>query len=490
MSNEPHAAATRRETPSAQGASAEAEADALEQDYRAAEWSYDPETYAAPDLGNGDHPSGAPLALGEEWSDAQGSAAKITSRPNLRMAGRRPGEGPKDTESKILAVSAQLQELLEQRKEEVELGGLLAANAPGGGRRTGFKPAGNAQPGSRLPVAPPISLPVRAFQPPKDSGWPGLGRARAQWNRSWTYGALGLIALGGVFWLGRLSQSRGVGAGASGKAPAAPVVEPALDSTAWTSADVELLDQALAADQAGDLDGAFKTASQIALKSRAAYGLKGYLANVEMRRGNAVDAEGILSGKADLGTAAGKEQMGFVLSRNREFDKATDWLKQAAESNPFPAENFYRLGEALRRKGAFSDAIIRFGEALRRIPAEAEFIEQREQTAFKKRLAQIEGGRRADVAPDVEKQLKSPSVNGFWLLTAAALALQDNDLPAALNWLGRGKTALGPERFDSLLGDYYFRVFADRPELAAYFAKSSAARLRRQASPAAFFIDP
>lgn len=477
------------------------ESDALDQDYHAAEWSYHPAAYALleeaaayrPDEpatdrnGHGVHlrERGAAEPASEAWTEAPGPVAKMAPRPNLRMAGRRPGDSPVDTESKILAVSAQLQELLEQRKEEADLG-LLPSAAQG--KRTGFKPAGATQTGSRLPVAPPISLPVRPHRPLRDSGWPGLGRARAQWKRPLVFTVLTAAVVAGSFWVGRLSNSQGLAPG-SGRG-AAPAPAPAAENFPWSEANLKTLSQALAADHAGQLEEATRMMETAVTKRQAPFGSMGYVANLKTRLGLVGEARETLDRAPDLGTVEGIEQMGFIYARSRDFAKAAEWLERAVVLNPLSGDNFYRLGEALRRKGNFVDAVTRFEEALVRVPPEVEFSEQREMIAFKMRLAEIEGGRRADVLPELETQMKSPAPSGYWALTAAAAALQDRDVKTAANWFMKAKGILGEDRFNALLNDYFFRAFADRPEVSWYFASTESARRRKNISPNSFFVDP
>lgn len=491
MSNDPHASSAPQTAPSYDG-------DDLEQDYRAAEWSYDPAAYAlleeaaayypADHAGNGAHvgEAGTEEPSTDDWADPHGPAAKMAPKPNLRMFGRRPEDGPKDTESKILAVSAQLQELLEQRKEEAELRMLPASGAQG--KRTGFKPAGAAQTGSRLPVAPPISLPMRAYHPPADSGWPGLGRARANWKQPLLYTALAAAVVGGSFWAGRASQAGGRALGA-GKGPVVAAI-PTAEASAWSEANIRVLDQALAADKAGDFDAARRLLAAPEIKGKTLFGAKSYQANLLSRSGFGAEAEVTLAGTPDLLNPSGIEQMGFVSARNRDFDKASDWLQRAILSDPFPPESFYRLGEALRRKGNLADAMTRLEEALLRIPADPELNEQREIVSLKLRLVKIEGGQQAELAPELEAQLKGPVPSGYWALTAAAASLQNNDLAAAAASLTKAKGALGEERFNVLISDYFFRAAADRPEISSFYATYEATRKRRLRSQAAFFVDP
>lgn len=500
MSNDPHAATG----PRAASPKDRAEPDELEEGYRAAEWSYNPEAYELLDEaaayyqtdpsadheanGNGVHlrEGGVSESSAEDWADPQSPAAKMAPRPNLRMFGRRPDEGPKDTESKILAVSAQLQELLAQRKEEAETGMLPAAGAST--KRTGFKPAGNAQTGSRLPIAPPISLPMRAHRAPRNSGFPGLGRASSNWKRPLLYTALAVAVIGGSFLAGRVGQTPGrVPTG--GKGPATFPV-PTAESAAWSDANIKILDQALAADKAGDLDGASRILGTVEAKGKTSLGFRGYQANLLSRSGFGVDAEGALAGTPDLSTPDGVEQMGFVYARDRDFDKAIEWLQRAVNSNPFPAENFYRLAEALRRKGNFADTVTRLEEALIRVPTEAEFSELRDMVSFKLRLAKIEGGRRGEVTSELEAQLKGPAPSGYWILTAAAASLEDRDLKTAATWLTKARASLGEDRFNALLNDYFFRAYADHAEVSSFFAVSDAVRKRKEHMRSTFFVDP
>ena len=303
---------------------------------------------------------------------------------------------------------------------------------------------------------------------------------------------LGAAAVAGAFWGGRLSAPAVGGITKTGGSTTSVIQRggPANDSADWTTAGINQLDQVLKADRSGDVETAFKLATEMSHTARNAPGLRAYLANLETRHGNPVDAEGDITGSSDLSTAWGAEQMAFIYARTRDFDKTLDWLSKGILLDPFSAPAFYRLGESLRRKGQLADAATRLEEALLRIPAEAEFTEQREWVALKLRLAQLESGHRDAFASGLEAQMKSLAPSGYWSLTAAAVALQDGDIAVAANWLASAKAFLGPERFSVLLGDYFFRAFADRTELAPYFAGTAEVRQRQALSSTVYFIDP
>ena len=132
----------------------------------------------------------------------------------------------------------------------------------------------------------------------------------------------------------------------------------------------------------------------------------------------------------------------------------------------------------LRRQGRLQDAIDKFHQALQRLPEDTpESESQRECASLKMRLAQIELGRDADVKPDLDAHLREPAPGGYWLLTAAAFALQHNDIPGATDALQKARAVLPAGQYSALLDDYYFHTYALKPELTALLS------LRRRRKP-------
>ena len=87
--------------------------------------------------------------------------------------------------------------------------------------------------------------------------------------------------------------------------------------------------------------------------------------------------------------------------------------------------------------------------------------------------------------------LTAPQPTGYWLLTAAAYALQHGDLAGAADALKKARVALPPETYVGLTNDYFFHNFASRPELAALLpADTPQAREQPFVKRMGYFVDP
>ncbi len=298
--------------------------------------------------------------------------------------------------------------------------------------------------------------------------------------RGWkTLALLSLLTLAGlasyVFWFGRPTADKST------------TIAKSVLPVAWTDASLRQLDRALAADQAGDLKEAQRLASAITSPNAVPPpGLTIYLAGLSTRLERRYDAEADLLRLAKDASpkeaAAINEGLGFNFMRARDFEKAADTYKNAVGQDPFSASLLYEEGEVARHLGHFADAETSFRRALDRVPTgQPEFASLRECIGLKERLCAVEQGHEGEFRTEMDEQLRSPSPSGYWLLTAAAVALQHQDLPAAAGFLGRARGTLGTEQFNALLNDYLFRTQADRKELAEFFP-DAAHRAKLQAT--------
>ncbi len=265
---------------------------------------------------------------------------------------------------------------------------------------------------------------------------------------------------------------------------------------AWSDAALQQLDQALAADQAGDARGALRIASALLTPGAPPPpGLDLYLASLHSRLERNYDAEADLLrlnvSAPPAEAALINERLAFNFSRTRDFEKASEHYKDASRQDPFSATLYYRWGEAARHLGHFSDARAIFRRALDRVPTgQPEHESLRECIGLKARLCAVEEGQDEKFQAELAERLKEPVPSGYWLLTAAASALQHKNLPEAAGFLGRARDALGKEQFDELLNDYFFRAYADRKELADFFPSDPAARRAKLLPTMTYSIEP
>ncbi len=335
-----------------------------------------------------------------------------------------------------------------------------------------------------VPTAPPPPVKFRAapvFEPLAEA------RRRRRLHILYILGALGLA--GAAYIIGQRYGVPNQPAESSNRTPA-------LSATVWTDSMLTQIEQALVADQAGDLKGAERIASAITKPGTAAPpGLDLYLASVNTRREHTYDVEANLLravGNAPPEEAAViNERLAFNFSRARDFEKAAEFYKTASKLDPFPAPLYYHWGEALRHLGHFDEADANFRRALDRLPTgQAETESLRECILFKQRLALVEQGQDAGFQTALAEQLKAPLPSGYWLLTAAAVALQHKNLSDAAGFLGRARDMLGAPQFEILLNDYFFRAYADRKELADFFPLDPAARRAKLLPTMTYSIDP
>lgn len=110
--------------------------------------------------------------------------------------------------------------------------------------------------------------------------------------------------------------------------------------------------------------------------------------------------------------------------------------------------------------------------------------------SFRQRLLLIENGRGSEVdAGTYQSELAKPSPPGDCLLTAAAVALQRKDPAEAARWLGRARATMPAPEYFERIDDYFFRVHANRPELAGLFP-TKAERVQGLAANRPILVDP
>jgi tetratricopeptide (TPR) repeat protein len=305
---------------------------------------------------------------------------------------------------------------------------------------------------------------------------------------------LALILAGGAYWAGNafplLNRER-----ADAKQPVAGA--DAAPEPAWSDGELSQLDRALTADQAGDLEKALAVATTLRSNSGPLPGLDLYLSSIQTRQLQYIEAEKKLRemmGEPNAGAWLDAEidaERGFNLVRERRFDRAAKSFERAAMENPFDPVYFRNWGEALRRYGRLQEAITRFQEEILRYPAiQPELVNERQAAEFKIRLCEIEAGQDQPVKAALEEHLASPAPGGYWYLTGAAYALSHGDMAGAAAALGQAKAVMPADEFGGILGDYFFRTYSTRTELAAFFTEDSQGRKQRLQASTLYFIDP
>ena len=394
-------------------------------------------------------------------------------------------------DDELLRLSKLLRRLVEKKLADP---GEPEAKSPRASNRFVPRSAPPAEVGSTdlpTPQAPPMRLKPRTA---RGTGTGGRWQQNTAPFGKWLlYPALIAAVAAATYFLTRTPPPPGSDARS---AHTASVAVPKL-TTAWPSPMIAELDAALAADQAGDLKTAQALATELKKHLPDAPGLDLYLATLMTRLGQANDAENVSSKMVDaftppLEAAAANGNLGFIYARERDLARAAASFSDAAAADPFNPSYFEGWAEALRREGQLRQAVDRFAEALERLPAGvAETAGRREQVAFKLHLTQIEAGRDDDLKPALDAHLAEPRPTGYWLLTAAAYALQRGDMAAAADALQKARESLPVEVYAELTNDYFFHNFSGHKEVAALLpADTPQARQAPFVPRMGNFIDP
>lgn len=184
---------------------------------------------------------------------------------------------------------------------------------------------------------------------------------------------------------------------------------------------------------------------------------------MNLGRESEAEAEAYKSIGAGEQVAQAYNLLGTMAARRQDFPVALWAFGKAQEAEPADPMAFYNASEALRNAGRTAEAIEQLRAAIQRNPGEPLF-------AMKLRLARVEAGEGDLLIPEVSEQLKIEPPAGDWLLTAGAISLANGRYDEAAGVLSRAKDAMQPILFVGILReDPFFKKFANRPELRAFF---------------------
>ena len=349
-------------------------------------------------------------------------------------------------------------------------------------------PAASSEEGRAPEASAPAPLPKRAVAP--------IARPRVRGRSTWQirydlvfYAALAAAVLSAAFLAGRYSVPPPVVVVA--KAPEATQTATSLPNFS------EQMAKALAAEHAGDLETALQITKDLTRGVEPGPALLAYQATLATRLGLSNDVEADLARR--LRTDFSPSVVGplnaaraFNYARRRQFDDALPCFAAVDAVDPFDVANLLHWGETLRRKGSFGEAEGKFREALARMPIATSpyLVAQHEYIAYERRLCQVENGKVDDLAPELEQHLGQPAPSGYWRLTAAAVALEKGDMPAAVDALTKAQTMFTPVQFGALLSDYFFHAFAYHPELNAFLTATTPEQKKARLLGMDYYVDP
>jgi tetratricopeptide (TPR) repeat protein len=157
---------------------------------------------------------------------------------------------------------------------------------------------------------------------------------------------------------------------------------------------------------------------------------------------------------------------GMIASARGDFPAAERFFEAAANAAPFNADYYYSLAETLRKDHHPKDAIARYEQAIRRGGGESEQTICR----FKTRLAELEAGDLTKVSSEVEQQQSHGNLSADWIMTAAALEIQQGHIEQAIRLVEQARDADQSRLyalFAACVSDRFFAVASqNNPDLA------------------------
>jgi tetratricopeptide (TPR) repeat protein len=149
---------------------------------------------------------------------------------------------------------------------------------------------------------------------------------------------------------------------------------------------------------------------------------------------------------------------GLIATRHRDLPAAERFFEAAATAEPFTADYYYYWAEALRMDHHPHDAVSRYEQAAHR----ARDDQDATVCQFKVRMARLEGGENAKLKAEIEKKGSTGSLPLDWLMTGAALAIQEGRIEDAVHSVNAARAASaytdnGGGIFVSCTGDMLFQ---------------------------------
>lgn len=227
------------------------------------------------------------------------------------------------------------------------------------------------------------------------------------------------------------------------------------------------LDQAMAAEQAGDYPKAIELLERVQREPGHVNGLNYRLASACYK----ADQTGRVIPLLNLSIAAGEDLAACYSLRGTLSNQVEGTVQEpsdleiATRLEPFNAHYFFLWGEALRRAGKPRLALVQLERAATRLQEPALV----DPYALKIRLTQIELGEDQSITTEMAAKLKDSPQPLDWVLTAAAVEMQRGNFPAAAGFLDQARALHGEHVVLRELQDVFFKKFAHEAELSRFF---------------------
>ena len=226
----------------------------------------------------------------------------------------------------------------------------------------------------------------------------------------------------------------------------------------------ELVEQALADQEAGRWREAGERFLEARRKNNAYRGIFFMVGMLSFEHGDldtadALFATAITAGENQEGANSFRAQIAI---KRHDYAAAERFAEAAAVAAPFVWANYYQWAEVLRMNHNPREAIRRYEQAARRAPRGFGVIGCR----YKVRLARIEA-RDQTVGEEIAKKKSEGPLPPEWLVTEAALMIDQGHFGDALQLLTETRAATAPPTFSSYVSDMIFQNAAqNNPALA------------------------
>jgi tetratricopeptide (TPR) repeat protein len=230
----------------------------------------------------------------------------------------------------------------------------------------------------------------------------------------------------------------------------------------------ELIENAVVAERLGKWDEAAKRLIAAKYKNAALGGVLFHAGKLFYDHSDLNSADRLFESSIGFGENidAANYFRGMIAAARNDFAAAERFFEAAANAAPFNADYCYSLAETLRKDHRPKDSIARYEQAARRGVVE----EQQAICRFKTRMAELEAGDLTKVHSEVEQQQIHGPLSVDWLMTSAALEIQQGHIEQAVRLIEQAHDADQSRLFAffaACVSDRFFSVACQNsPELA------------------------
>jgi tetratricopeptide (TPR) repeat protein len=264
----------------------------------------------------------------------------------------------------------------------------------------------------------------------------------------------GIILLGGTFYVGKKFEYWRYRLATRNEVK---IAAKATGEFAGASAD-ELVEHAVIAERLGQWDEAAKRLIAAKYKNISLGGVLFHAAKLYYDHSQFDAADRLFESAIGFGESVDTANYfrGMIAVSRNDFPAAERFFEAAANAAPFNADYYYSLGETLRKDHRPKDATVRYEQAARRGGETEQTI-----CLFKARMATLEAGDIDVVRGQLEQKRKLGPLSIDWLVTEAAIAIQQGDTANAVKLITDAREADRPQldaRFAALVSDRFFSV--------------------------------